>query len=136
MGSNPVAVSDLFNFEIIKALAWMYWMTSMCYLHFPWKASQINYNETSQKGIPEKWELRPGTPWWDPRPGTPSVGPETQEPSMIKWDTGPSWDPGPVTPKFSNGTWDPGPLKRVPMHNLLAWKFECCNRSIDILLEN
>ena len=45
-------------------------------------------------GIPEKWDLRAGTPRCDPRPH--------------------KWDPGRGTPISSSGTWDPGPLKWDP----------------------
>ena len=43
-------------------------------------------------------------------------------------------DPGPQNFQVEPETWDP--WSGTLMNNLLAWKFECCNKSIDILLEN
>ena len=79
------------------------------------------------KGVLEKWDPRPHK--WHPRPGT------------LIWSSG-MWDPGPLkwdvesgAPKFSSGTRDP--WSRTLMNNILAWKFEYCNKSIDKLkLEN
>ena len=70
---------------------------------------------------------RPG--WistWDPGPRTLSdrddqVEPWTRDPKIFKWDQGPG------TPEVGTGTL---------INSLLVGKFECCNKSVETLLEN
>ena len=66
-------------------------------------------------GIPEKWD-RDLWPQYD------QVGPGTRDPPGETRDL--------RTKNFQVGPWDPwsGSL----MNNLVAWKFWCCNKSIDI----
>ena len=54
---------------------------------------------------------------------TGKVGPETRDPNIIKWDR----DPGP--PKWNS--WPE--TSEVYVNNLLAWKFDYYNKSIDTL---
>ena len=55
-------------------------------------ATKIGKNTTNiLKGIPEKWDPRPGTTRWDPEPRDPFSG--TQDSKIFKWD------PGPGTPE-------------------------------------
>ena len=79
------------------------------------------------------------------------MGPETRDPGALggTWDQGTLYDlvePGSQDPLGK--TLDPGTQNfqvragthdswsGTLMNNLLARKFECCNKSIDILLEN
>ena len=74
-------------------------------------------NETMELWCKMKYVI---IPWWN---GIPEM-----------WDPGPQYDQvGPGTPNLFSGTWDhSGTL----INNSPAWKFECCNKFIDILLEN
>ena len=85
----------------------------------------ITMTHTGKVG-PKTWDLWPLM--WEPGPQHDQVGSGTRDPpDKIRV-------PGPQNFQVGNGNREP--WSRTLMNNLLAWKFECCNKSIDILLEN
>ena len=66
------------------------------------------------------------------------VRPETWDQGLLggtrdlkphKWDPGLQYEPG--TPTFQMGSGIRDPWSGTLKNNLLAWKFECCNKSVD-----
>ena len=118
-----------------------FWCVTVLLHSIKWKPCTDDY----RRGILEKWDPRSGIHRWGPGLRTPHKG-----------DSGPQYDQEGlgIQDRLSGSRyplplmWDPGPLnfqvgprtqdlwKGTLINNLLAWKIECCNESINILLEN
>ena len=99
---------------------YIYWQKSESQQIRIWKSGTRDPRPGTHVPGHHKWDQESGIPIWTSRTGTPDPLSETQ-------------DPGTQSDQVGPGTWDlAGETQdswiRTLMKNLLAWKFECCNK--------